>query len=175
MVIVDVVTSKNETGSDRQWRHWRGYREGWEGYWAGYQGPTQVVCSGLIYIARRLLIANYLSYSTQRMVNEDLDKIAAQGPWKLGIYSDLKSSRETVQASSLFCSWEVQSPISLQKHFLKYFEMWEYFWFSQCRQQSDLLPARGRKQSASNGAHVMDSRMLMAPQNFVILVHLYSR
>ena len=59
------------------------------------------------------------------MINEDLD-IAAQGPWKLGIYSDLKSSRETVQASSLFCSWEVQSPISLQKHFLKYFEMWEY-------------------------------------------------
>ena len=26
-------------------RQWRGYREGGEGYWAGYQGPTQVTCS----------------------------------------------------------------------------------------------------------------------------------
>ena len=28
-------------------RQWRGYREGGEGYWAGYQGPSQVACSDI--------------------------------------------------------------------------------------------------------------------------------
>ena len=67
-------------------RQWRGYREGCEGYWAGYQGHTHVGCSD---IARRSLIANYVFYSTLKTINEELDKIAAQGSWRLGIYSDL--------------------------------------------------------------------------------------
>ena len=43
-------------------------------------------------IARRSLIANYVCYSTLKTINEELDKIAAQGPWKLGIYSDLNTT-----------------------------------------------------------------------------------
>ena len=43
----------------------------------------------LIYIP---LIANYLSYSTLKTINEDLDKIVAQGSWRLGIYSDLNAT-----------------------------------------------------------------------------------
>ena len=77
----------------QQWRHWSGYREGCEGYWAGYQGPTQVVYSGfLVHIARWSLIANYVCYSTLKTINEDLDKIAAQDSWRLGIYSDLNTT-----------------------------------------------------------------------------------
>ena len=37
------------------------------------------------------MFANYVSYSTLKTINEELDKIAAQGPWKLGIYSDLNT------------------------------------------------------------------------------------
>ena len=33
-----------------------------------------------------------LCYSTLKMINEELDKITAQGPWLLGIYSDLNTS-----------------------------------------------------------------------------------
>ena len=35
------------------------------------------------------MIANYVFYSTLKTINEELDKIAAQGSWRLGIYSDL--------------------------------------------------------------------------------------
>ena len=38
------------------------------------------------------MIADYMCYSTLKMINEDLDKIAAQGSWKLGIYSDLNTT-----------------------------------------------------------------------------------
>ena len=37
----------------------------------------------------RSLIANYVHYSTLEMINKDLDKITAQGRWKLGIFRDL--------------------------------------------------------------------------------------
>ena len=37
------------------------------------------------------MIANYVT-STLRTINEDLEKITAQGPWLLGIYTDLNSS-----------------------------------------------------------------------------------
>ena len=30
-----------------------------------------------------------MCYSTLKTIDEELDKIAAQGPWKLGLYSDL--------------------------------------------------------------------------------------
>ena len=43
-------------------------------------------------IARRSLIANYVYYSTLKTINEELDKIAKQGPWKLGIYNDLNTT-----------------------------------------------------------------------------------
>ena len=33
-----------------------------------------------------------LCYSTLKMINEELDKITAQGPWLLGIYRDLNAS-----------------------------------------------------------------------------------
>ena len=33
-----------------------------------------------------------LYYSTLRKISEELDKIIAQGPWLLGIYSDLNAS-----------------------------------------------------------------------------------
>ena len=33
-----------------------------------------------------------LCYSTLKSINEDLDKITAQGRWLLGIYSDLNKS-----------------------------------------------------------------------------------
>ena len=33
-----------------------------------------------------------LCYSTLKTINEELDKITAQGPWLLGIYSDLNMS-----------------------------------------------------------------------------------
>ena len=33
-----------------------------------------------------------MCYSTLKTINEDLDKIAAQGSWKLGIYSDLNTT-----------------------------------------------------------------------------------
>ena len=39
----------------------------------------------------RLLIANYVYYSTLETINKDLDEIAAQGRWKLGIFSDLNA------------------------------------------------------------------------------------
>ena len=32
-----------------------------------------------------------MCYSTLKTINEDLDKIAAQGSWRLGIYSDLNT------------------------------------------------------------------------------------
>ena len=38
------------------------------------------------------MIANYVCYSTLKTINEDLDKIAAQGSWMLGIYSDLNTT-----------------------------------------------------------------------------------
>ena len=43
-------------------------------------------------IARRSLIDNYACYSTLKTITEELNKIAAQGPWKLGIYSDLNTT-----------------------------------------------------------------------------------
>ena len=33
-----------------------------------------------------------MCYSTLKKINEELDKIAAQGPWKLGIYNDLNTT-----------------------------------------------------------------------------------
>ena len=33
-----------------------------------------------------------MCYSTLKTINEDLDKIAAQGSWRLGIYSDLNTT-----------------------------------------------------------------------------------
>ena len=33
-----------------------------------------------------------LCYSTLNIINEELDKITAQGPWLVGIYSDLNTS-----------------------------------------------------------------------------------
>ena len=38
------------------------------------------------------MIANYMYYSTLETINNDLDKIAAQGQWKLGIFSDLNTT-----------------------------------------------------------------------------------
>jgi hypothetical protein len=38
------------------------------------------------------LIANYVCYSTLKTINKDLDKIAAQGSWRLGIYSDINTT-----------------------------------------------------------------------------------
>ena len=35
------------------------------------------------------MIVNYVYYSTVKTINKDLDEIAAQGQWKLGIFSDL--------------------------------------------------------------------------------------
>ena len=50
-------------------------------------------CSGfLIYIARRSLISNHVCYSALKTIKEDLDKITAQGLWKLGIFSDLNTT-----------------------------------------------------------------------------------
>ena len=43
-------------------------------------------------MVRRSLIANYVCYSTLKMINEELDKITAQGSWKLAIYSDLNTT-----------------------------------------------------------------------------------
>ena len=40
----------------------------------------------------RTLIANYVYYSTLETINKDLDEIAAQGRWKLGIFSDLNTT-----------------------------------------------------------------------------------
>ena len=39
-----------------------------------------------------LLIANYVCYRTLMTINEELEKIAAQGSWRLGIYSDLNTT-----------------------------------------------------------------------------------
>ena len=38
------------------------------------------------------MIANYVYYSTLETINRDLDEIAAQGRWKLGIFSDLNTT-----------------------------------------------------------------------------------
>jgi hypothetical protein len=38
------------------------------------------------------LIADYVCYSTLKTINEELDKITAQGSWKLAIYSDLNTT-----------------------------------------------------------------------------------
>ena len=38
------------------------------------------------------MIVNYVSYSTLETINEDLYKIAMQGSWRLGIYSDLNTT-----------------------------------------------------------------------------------
>ena len=38
------------------------------------------------------MIDNYVFYSTLETINKDLDEIAAQGPWKLGIFSDLNTT-----------------------------------------------------------------------------------
>ena len=38
------------------------------------------------------MIANYMYYSTLETINKDLDEIAAQGRWKLGIFSDLNTT-----------------------------------------------------------------------------------
>ena len=40
----------------------------------------------------RSLIANYVCYRTLMTINEELEKIAAQGSWRLGIYSDLNTT-----------------------------------------------------------------------------------
>ena len=42
-------------------------------------------------IARQSLILT-VCYSTLKTINEELDKVSAQGPWKLGIYSDLNTT-----------------------------------------------------------------------------------
>ena len=36
-----------------------------------------------------MIVANYVYFSTLETINKDLDEIAAQGRWKLGIYSDI--------------------------------------------------------------------------------------
>ena len=38
------------------------------------------------------MIDNYVFYSTLETINKDLDEIAAQGRWKLGIFSDLNTT-----------------------------------------------------------------------------------
>ena len=35
------------------------------------------------------MIANYVYYSTLETIKKDLDEIAAQGRWKLGIFTDI--------------------------------------------------------------------------------------
>ena len=38
------------------------------------------------------MIANYMYYSTLETINKELDEIAAQGRWKIGIFSDLNTT-----------------------------------------------------------------------------------
>ena len=38
------------------------------------------------------MIANCVYYSTLETINKDLDEIASQGRWKLGIFSDLNAT-----------------------------------------------------------------------------------
>ena len=38
------------------------------------------------------MIANYVYYSTLETIEGDLDKITAQGAWKIAIYSDLNAT-----------------------------------------------------------------------------------
>ena len=38
------------------------------------------------------MITNYMYHSTLETINKDLDEIAAQGRWKLGIFSDLNTT-----------------------------------------------------------------------------------
>ena len=38
------------------------------------------------------MITNYVYHSTLETINKDLDEIAAQGRWKLGIFSDLNTT-----------------------------------------------------------------------------------
>ena len=38
------------------------------------------------------MIANYVCYSNLNTIKEELDKITAQGSWKLAIYSDLNTT-----------------------------------------------------------------------------------
>ena len=51
------------------------------------------MCSSDLYaqICGRLLIAYYVYYRTLETIKEDLDKITAQGQWKIGIFSDLNT------------------------------------------------------------------------------------
>jgi len=88
VVIVDNVTSKNEEGSNEV------IVKAAEGIERDIRDLLRrLVCSGyLICITRRSLIANLCYYSTLRKINEELDKITAQGPWLLGMYSDLNAS-----------------------------------------------------------------------------------
>ena len=37
------------------------------------------------------MISNYVYHSTLETIKEDLDKITAQGRWKIGIFSDLNT------------------------------------------------------------------------------------
>ena len=37
------------------------------------------------------MIANYVYHRTLETIKEDLDKITAQGRWKIGIFSDLNT------------------------------------------------------------------------------------
>ena len=37
------------------------------------------------------MIANYMYHRTLETIKEDLDKITAQGRWKIGIFSDLNA------------------------------------------------------------------------------------
>ena len=39
-----------------------------------------------------MIVAYYVYYSTLETINKDLDEIAAQGRWKLGIFSDLNTT-----------------------------------------------------------------------------------
>ena len=39
-----------------------------------------------------MIVAYYVYYSTLETINKDLDEIAAQGKWKLGIFSDLNTT-----------------------------------------------------------------------------------
>ena len=43
-------------------------------------------------ICGRSLIANYVYFRTLETIKEDLDKITAQGRWKIGIFSDLNTT-----------------------------------------------------------------------------------
>ena len=54
----------------------------------------------------RSLIANFVYYSTLETINKDLDEIAAQSRWKLGIFSDLNATAVDACLERLFTALE---------------------------------------------------------------------